>query len=473
MKQVKKLTVWLIVLALTVLTVLPVSAIGKITINDGAEKTYRGYLLMTSTDDGQGHYAYVLNPVYAEAVLNALGTGRDDMTDAELAGEIGKLDADGIRTFADAVYRSVKDKDPDAEFVGGSETEAEQGYWLIAETTEVDGEENEVRSLVILDTAGSEAVTLEPKKELPTVEKEVEKTTACVGEVILFTLTGTTANYSDSYETYSYAFKDTMKAMKYIENSAEITVSDGRATSGDFTVTYDEQTGLLTVAAADLKGKITPDTVITVTYQAKITAEAITEKAENEVVIEYSNDPYHGGTGTGTPEKVTVDVVNITVDKYEKGDTSKKLSGAKFTLQNEAGEYYHWDEEAEEVVWSAVYSEAEHLTVTDKNGTASFGGLAVGEYTLTEKEAPDGYNLLTEPVQIRVDTTADGEYSSTTDGVTVIGNTAEVGIANSTGTELPETGGIGTVIFTTTGMIAALTAGIFLVTNKRMKKEGI
>ena len=45
------------------------------------------------------------------------------------------------------------------------------------------------------------------------------------------------------------------------------------------------------------------------------------------------------------------------------------------------------------------------------------------------------------------------------------------GVANSTGTMLPETGGIGTVIFVALGALAVICAGVFLVTNKRMSKE--
>ena len=45
------------------------------------------------------------------------------------------------------------------------------------------------------------------------------------------------------------------------------------------------------------------------------------------------------------------------------------------------------------------------------------------------------------------------------------------GVANSTGTMLPETGGIGTVIFVALGALAVICTGVFLVTNKRMSKE--
>lgn len=45
------------------------------------------------------------------------------------------------------------------------------------------------------------------------------------------------------------------------------------------------------------------------------------------------------------------------------------------------------------------------------------------------------------------------------------------GVANSTGTLLPETGGAGIVTFVALGALAVICSGVFLVTNKRMSKE--
>ncbi len=46
-----------------------------------------------------------------------------------------------------------------------------------------------------------------------------------------------------------------------------------------------------------------------------------------------------------------------------------------------------------------------------------------------------------------------------------------VDIYNASTVALPETGGIGTVIFVALGALAVICAGVFLVTNKRMSKE--
>ena len=91
-------------------------------------------------------------------------------------------------------------------------------------------------------------------------------------------------------------------------------------------------------------------------------------------------------------------------------------------------------------------------------------GLKAGTYTLTEITAPAGYNLLKEPVTLTI---AENTHKSEMYDISV----DQASILNSSGTELPETGGIGTVLFVALGALAVVGAGIFLVTNKRISKE--
>ena len=100
------------------------------------------------------------------------------------------------------------------------------------------------------------------------------------------------------------------------------------------------------------------------------------------------------------------------------------------------------------------------MVTTGADGVASFEGLADGTYYLEETKAPAGYNPLEKPQQIVV-TGSDTDTSKLT-------TTAQV--ANSTGTLLPSTGGMGTTFFYVIGGIFVLASVVLLITRKRMEK---
>lgn len=102
--------------------------------------------------------------------------------------------------------------------------------------------------------------------------------------------------------------------------------------------------------------------------------------------------------------------------------------------------------------------------VSSTNGTITVEGLDEGDYRLVETKAPDGYNKLSAPVEIKIGATTENNGQS----VTVTGNTQEV--INKAGSLLPETGGIGTVMFTIIGGVGILViAASFLLGNKKKK----
>ncbi|MBR1983867.1 MAG: LPXTG cell wall anchor domain-containing protein [Clostridia bacterium] len=106
------------------------------------------------------------------------------------------------------------------------------------------------------------------------------------------------------------------------------------------------------------------------------------------------------------------------------------------------------------------------VEIVVKNGEVRVVGFDNGTYYLEETEAPDGYNKLTAPQKFiisdaNLDATFNGEIYSTGSGVHVV---------NKTGSMLPETGGLGTLLFTVLGGTAALGTGVVLVTKKRVSK---
>ena len=163
---------------------------------------------------------------------------------------------------------------------------------------------------------------------------------------------------------------------------------------------------------------------------------------------------------------------NIVIDKYadNNNNTETKLEGAKFVLKNAESEYYHCDATTKAVTWVDDKSAATEVS-TNANGVARFDGLQAGTYKLEETAAPAGYNQLTEDITIVLNKNG----SATIDGATSTLGTDDLslttGVANSTATMLPETGGTGTEIFVVLGALAVICAGVFLMTNKRMSKE--
>lgn len=141
---------------------------------------------------------------------------------------------------------------------------------------------------------------------------------------------------------------------------------------------------------------------------------------------------------------------------------------------------------------------------TDSTGVITIKGLTAGTYSITETEAPVGYNLLTEPFEVEAKKSGNGETvktetviyldangevtdTETTRTVTKNTDTDSFNNANATGTEetsvpvyqfdpimnlqgteLPSTGGIGTTIFYVIGTILVIGAGVVLITKRRM-----
>ena len=106
------------------------------------------------------------------------------------------------------------------------------------------------------------------------------------------------------------------------------------------------------------------------------------------------------------------------------------------------------------------------VAIVAKDGKVRVVGFDNGTYYLEETVAPDGYNKLSARQKfIVLDGNLDAVFN---DGVYSEGSGVQV--INKTGSTLPETGGIGTVLFVTIGTIVVLFTGVVLVTKKRMSK---
>lgn len=291
-----------------------------------------------------------------------------------------------------------------------------------------------------------------------------------------------------------------------------------------------EETALKIVLVDFLdKNKDNIGKTITIQYNAKVTEKAAVgnEGNTNTAKLEYSNNPsyeYEGNEKGEKPEVPTGETTDTKTYTYtgqlkvaKVDEDGMPLSGAKFKLEgdgitqlvdvtnrttttyvrNDQGDYVKDDSGNMVSYVESQYQGKDRynqVTVTDtvvtvdgqsgpsgsieasvdKNGYLVFTGLGAGSYTLTETKAPDGYNKLSAPINIQLkcditDNTPDAptcEWTAAGCRVEKDG-TILLSVENKKGSMLPSTGGIGTAIFTVSGLILMLGAAVILVIKRK------
>ena len=199
-------------------------------------------------------------------------------------------------------------------------------------------------------------------------------------------------------------------------------------------------------------------------YQATLNSNAVTDdKTTNTAIIQYG----HNVDSLSDPKKDTtiIKTHNLKITKVEKG-TKTPLTGAKFNLYkgtSTIGKPIHFVQGDNGTYTVTTDENGITELVTSSTGIINVKGLDDGDYRLVETEAPEGYNKLKSPKEINIK----AESSDNGENVTVSGN--DITVENSTESWLPETGGMGTVIFTVVGVVGVLV--ILSTYFKKGKKE--
>lgn len=163
------------------------------------------------------------------------------------------------------------------------------------------------------------------------------------------------------------------------------------------------------------------------------------------------------------PNKVvttTTYVYAIGLNKVDGDNNNAPLAGAKFKA----------DVPVKATGTTGVYEYDPNGTVggvemvTDSTGHLVIKGLDMGDYKLTETLAPNGYNMLTSPVEFTV------TKDSSTQTILTVPVTGK-DVQNFSGVELPATGGMGTTLIYILGGILVALATLTFVVKRKMSRD--
>lgn len=468
MKKIKKILSLLLLLVLSLAQVGNVKADGTkgtITINKAiVNETYSIYrILDLETYDAQNnHYIYRANTKW-EAFINDANKGGKYLEAKNENGNtyyVWKENADQVKFTEEAIaYAKAKPIETEASKKATSTTvqftELDLGYYLVSSS---------VGSLLHLTTTNPNGEINEKNTIKPEVDKEVKENStgvygkendATIGDTVEFKSTITTgAGFKDYvlYDKMSTGLTLNTGSIKayVIVNNNEVAIDEQYYTVNTnlegytFTVTFDNE----------FIAKQPRNTKIVVKYTATLNENATIEGNgnTNETHLEYDN-------GTTETKKTTTYTYKFNLKKTDADEN--EIKGAEFKLYKDNKEILVvLENEADSIYRVAVAGET---GVTIKVGHATIKGLDAGTYYLEEVVSPEGYNKLTSKVKVEVK----GKNNDNSFHIN------DISVVNYTGSLLPETGGIGTMLFITFGLILILGFGLLLVTKLRAYKANI
>lgn len=253
---------------------------------------------------------------------------------------------------------------------------------------------------------------------------------------------------------------------------------------------------------------------LSIEYQAELLESAVTTTAgnPNTAKLEYSNmikpnqDDNDNPNKDKTPGKNTIEdnavVYTFKINVHKQDEKKTPLQGVTFDLYKEVEEGISGAEQGNkknglkpDKYWLKLNADS---LITDAKGDISVSGLANGDYYLVETKTASGYNLLKGPVKVTLniqystsmktewewvnDEQNNGKklvkHTITSSETTFVGGDTTPSnegyvtqtVINKKGFTLPETGGMGTVLFGVGGAALAL-AGLYMILSSRKKSS--
>lgn len=458
MKSIKKLICMLFMLVLSVVNVSAAEK-GTITINKAiVNESYNIYkvLDLETYDKVNNHYIY-----RAAAGWETFLDGATDYLEARNEnGDKYYVWKDGVdksraKEFAEKAYKYAKDNNITPTMTQKATSTSvvfdnlKLGYYLV---------NSSVGALLHLTTTNPTATVNEKNTLNPNVDKNVlENSTGTYGKEN-DDMIGSTISYKTTITTGAgygnYVLYDVMdKGLTFNANSVEVKIGDEVVDVNNYEVKTNVTDYTFVIEFNnEFILKQPKNTNIDVYYTATLNKDATVEGKGNvnETYLEYGNTTRTDSSKT-TTYTYAFNLVKTNKDGVE-------LTGAEFKLLGKD------DKEIKVILKDKdknIYSIAtgNEIGVNIKAGKATIEGLDKDSYKLEEVVSPEGYNKLTRPVEFSVN------------GKTTTIERPEVKVINYTGSELPETGGIGTKLFITSGLSLVLICGLVLVTKLRLYKN--
>lgn len=308
-----------------------------------------------------------------------------------------------------------------------------------------------------------------PAKTAKVGNVDVDGKTVNVGDTVNFTVSATVPASAANYDVYPFTITDTAsKGLKVAAaNTFKVQVDGRDVDSSLYTVT---QTGSAAVgttttitfaSAKSLAGK-----TIVVSYTGTVTKDALTDlggSVNNKAMITTNG----GASGEGTTESKTY---GFQFKKIGVDNDANALAGAQFVVKKKDGKFLRQDTESK--AWSSVDDQTNATVFTSgADGLVQFKGLAAGDYTVVETNAPNGY-AQNFKVTFDVSIAENGTVTFTQDALKQVTLPTGDQIATVKNVksiaQLPLTGAAGTTLFTVVALLVA-GAGVTVAVKSRQR----
>ena len=471
---------------------------------------YKLFDVTESTSGETKNYAYTVNTEtgYKDALVSVLTeagktvtAGSKDEEFATAVFDIGINDSTEVQNFANKFTAYALKNSLVATATSGKITEENKtsytfnnlaaGYYLVYVT----GGKEIQSSLVTVDETTN---TVNLKTEAPSIEKTANKETVNIGDVVTYTVKGSIPD-TTGYAEYAYKIHDELtKGLDFVNNATGTACTDNKvAVKVAFTnatdagkapteATLDAENNRkmsLDLSAWIRANQENKGKEFTVIYYAKVNKDAEVTN-NNKASLEYGNNP--NDTTTTTPSEAKTPTYPLDILKKKAGiagATTEKLAGAKFKLYSNKTDADKNDDTKAIKVSPVTTGVAGNYVVDPTSSTTEFesvenierkdynlrvNGLAEGTYYLVETKAPDGFNKLTAPVEIKITKSTDTDVNNwTISKAGTVETDKIIDIENSTGSLLPSTGGRGAIAFAVIAALLVFGVAVSFIRDKR------